>query len=78
MVYCNLKQTKNNSAIYFVGTTTDDITGEVEFYAASKNPSIIMQPTSNDLRLSMVCKLASKYRNKFLKGEFPDKISYEI
>ena len=77
MVYCNLKQIKNNSAVYFVGTSTDDITGEVEFFQKPKNPIIIKQPKSNDLYLSIVCNVAVKYRNIFLKGEFPEKVSYE-
>lgn len=77
MVYCNLKEIKNNSAIYFVGTSTDDITGEVEFFKKPKNPVIIKQSSSNDLYLSMVSNIAVKYRNIFSKGEFPEKVCYE-
>ena len=78
MVYCNLKEIKETSAIYYAGSNVSDISGEVEFFKEMKNPTIIKQPDSGKLYQSLVCKVAVKYKNKFLKGEFPEKVSYEI
>lgn len=78
MVYCNLKEQKDNYAIYYTGSKVSDISGEVKFYKEFKNPQIIKQPDSGILYQSMVNRLAVKYKIQFSNGEFPDKISYEI
>ena len=77
MIYCNLKEIKEDSAIYYAGRYTSDITGEVEFFKEFKNPVIIKQPKTEKLYLSLVCNVAVKYKAKFSKGEFPGKVSYE-
>lgn len=77
MVYCNLKQNNNDSAIYFFGMSTDDITGEVVFYANSIQPSILKQPTNGNATNITMNKLVVKYKEQFSKGIFPNKISYE-
>jgi len=77
MVYCTLKKKSSDSAVYYIGCSLEDINGEVEFFAKSINPRILQQPKENNVSSSMLTKLAVKYKDKFLKGEFPDKISYE-
>lgn len=78
MVYCNLKELKDNSAIYYAGSDVNDISGEVEFFKNFKNPHIIKQPDTGKLHQSLVCNVAVKYKNKFSNGEFPEKVCYEI
>jgi hypothetical protein len=77
MVYCNLIQAKNSSAIYSFGATTSDITGEVEFFSAPEKPKILKQPNIKSVPINALMKMAAKYADEFGKGSFPQKISYE-
>ena len=77
MVYCNLKQKGEKSAIYYYGATTDDITGEVEVYAAAVSPVIIKPPHEGGVTNSALIRLAIKYEERFMRGEFPEKIAYQ-
>lgn len=77
MVYCNLKQKSDNSAIYSFGMSTDDITGEVVFYTEFTQPSILKQPKKEKANNIIMNKLVVKYKEQFSKGIFPNKISYE-
>lgn len=77
MVYCNLKQKKNASAIYYFGASLNDMSGEVEFFSENKNPSIIKQPETKLVASSLITKLFIKYKTDFSKGIYPKKISYE-
>ena len=65
MIYCDLKQKKNTSAIYYFGSTINDISGEVEFYAEHKKPSIIKHPTQKPVAISLISKLYIKYKAEF-------------
>lgn len=77
MIYCNLKQKKNTSAIYYFGTSLNDMSGEVEFFSENKNPSIIKHPKTKLVASSLITKLFAKYKTDFSKGVYPQKISYE-
>lgn len=77
MVYCNLKEKKDNSAIYFFGATTEDVNGEVIFYTEPIQPQIIKQPSKQSVSIISLNKIVAKYKNQFIEGIFPNKISYE-
>lgn len=77
MIYCNLKNKTENSAVYSFGTTIEDITGEVEFYTDFTEPSILKQPSTGDVTVNMLNRLVIKYKSKFALGVFPDKLAYE-
>lgn len=78
MVYCNLVEKHQEYAIYSVGTDAGDITGEAKFFNKFVQPLVIRQPKTGFVSNATLSKVAIKYRNVFLNGEFPNKISYEI
>lgn len=83
MIYCNLSEIKYNtaenvfSAEYNFGTTVDNITGKVVFYADNTMPEIIEHPRLENVPMPHIMKLYTKYRKKFLAANFPERISYE-
>lgn len=77
MVYCNLKQKNDSSAVYLFGTSLNDITGEVEFSTALTTPQISKHPKTAETSATMLTKIAIKYKEKFSRGEFPEKLCYE-
>lgn len=77
MVYCDLIERKANSAIYAFGTQIGNVTGEAEFYAGYKTPSIIRQPDGENISLQKLMRVVGIHYRNFEKGVFPEKISYE-
>lgn len=77
MVYCNLKEKRSGSAIYLFGTTTADITGEVEFFVEYRKPNLLKQPAKASVSETVLFPLVAKYKKKFSNGIFPEKISHE-
>ena len=77
MIYCNLKQKKKGSATYSFGTTLEDITGEVEFYADFTQPTILKHPSTGEVTVNTLNRLVVKYKGLFAEDIFPDKIAYE-
>ncbi len=78
MVYCDLKAKTENQAVYYVGTSTEDISGEVVFYKDLREPVILKLPGKSLLRMAHVAKIYRKYKDEFSQGIFKDKLSYEI
>lgn len=78
LVYCEIKEKFDTYALYKVGSTIDDMSGEVIFYKESMIPNIIKQPNTNAVTETSVSRVRMKYKNSFDKGEFPEKMSVEI
>lgn len=78
MVYCKLKNKSEESAIYNIGTSVDDMTGEIVFYKDLREPEIIKQPEVERLRIPHIARIYGKYRDEFSKGNFKEKLAYEI
>ena len=78
MVYCNLIETRNDSAVYNIGASVKDMTGEVVFYKGLREPEIIKQPEKEPIRMLSLARIYGKYRDEFAKGNFKEKLAYEI
>ena len=79
MICCNLQEQKTDSAVYTVGASTNDMTGEITFYKdPSKPPMLEKQPDPYPLRRKYILLLYAKYASAFSEGSFPSRISYEI
>ncbi len=76
MIYCNLKDLNSDSAVYYFGTSTDNMTGEIEFFRNTE-PVIIKQPVNSNVPLTSINRIMVKYCNTFTKGIFPNKLSFE-
>ena len=77
MIYCNIKNKTEKSAIYLFGTDIEDITGEAEFYSTFTEPKILKQPKTSNVPAGWLSRLVVKYKESLVKGDFPEKMSYE-
>ena len=77
MIYCNLKEIKNNYAVYYFGIDLNNITGEVVFYSTLTEPRILKYPETGTVPRSWLSKIVVKYKNDLTKCNFPEKMSYE-
>jgi len=77
MVYCDLKEVKDGSAVYYFGTSTDNITGLVAFFKEYKKPELIKHPENMTVSETVLFPLVAKYKSKFSQEVFPPKICYE-
>ena len=77
MIYAILEQVYNDYAIYYFGLNINNITGKVKFYK-NIEPQIINMPENHNVSYSLIVKLFVKYKDEFLKENFPSKISLEI
>ena len=73
MIYCN----KIQGNAYCFGAQTDDITGVVRFFADGRAPEVERQPNRFEVPFSAIMKLQVKYKERFVHGDFPDKLSFE-
>lgn len=78
MVYCNLKENRKDSAVYNIGTTIGDLSGEVVFYASGREPELTQQAKKEPVRNKHIAKIYGKYYDDFAKGIFKEKIAYEV
>lgn len=78
MVYCKLKEKRKDSAVYDIGASVEDMTGQVVFYRDLREPEIIKQPEKESIRMQAIARVYGKYRAAFASGEFKEKLSYEI
>ena len=78
MVYCNLKEKRKDSAVYNIGTTVGDLSGEVVFYADMREPELLQQAKNEPVRTKHIAKIYGKYYGEFAKGVFKEKLAYEI
>ena len=78
MVYCKLIENNHDSAVYHIGTSIDDLTGKVVFYRDSRDPNLLKQADEDPVRTLHLARIISKYGQAFAKGEFAEKLSYEI
>lgn len=78
MVYCKLKEQKSDSAIYNIGTDVNDLSGEVIFFKDLREPEILKQDKEEPIRVGHLARIYGKYREDFAKGNFKEKLAYEI
>ena len=78
MVYCRLKEIINDKALYDCGKTTSNMTGIIEVYKDGRSPKVIKEPDGEHLRYTYVYAAYKKKQDAISRGEFPDKLSYEI
>ena len=78
MVYCQMKENKGDSAIYMIGTTVEDMTGEVVFYKGQREPELLKQANEDPVRPRHLARIYGKYIRDFAKGNFKEKLAYEI
>lgn len=77
MIYCKIKEKKDNSAIYLFGNDIEDITGEAEFFSTFTEPKIIKQPKTGSVPAGLLAKVVIKYKAKLTEGNFPEKMAFE-
>lgn len=78
MIYCKLRKKQKDSALYDIGATVNDITGQALFYSDGKNPQVIKQPEKYAVRDAALVRVAVKYKKKLADEKFPEKMSVEI
>ena len=78
LVYCKIKERKENFAVYSIGTSIDDITGEVVFYKGYQEPMLVKQAEKFEIKDIHIAKILQKHMCEFKKGIFKDKLSFEI
>lgn len=78
MVYCKLKETRTDSAIYNIGRDVNDISGEVIFYKGLREPELLKQAKEEPIRTVHLAKIYGKYREDFANGDFKEKLAFEI
>lgn len=78
MIYCDLIEKRENSAIYAFGKSVFNITGEVEYFCKIQPPRVIRKPKGEVVPMSYHGGIICKYKAQFAKGEFPAKVSHEI
>lgn len=76
MIYCDLLRKNGNSAVYKFGGTTDDMTGEIEFFR-DREPVVIKEPSERKVAKMWIGKLFIKYRKDIKNGVFKEKMAYE-
>ena len=76
MIYCELLQKKESSAVYRFGGLITDMTGEIEFYC-NEEPAVIMEPSIYHVPKMWIYKLYWKYKNDLSNGTFKEKMAYE-
>lgn len=78
MVYCKLKEKKDTFAVYNIGTTVEDMTGEIAFYKDAREPEVLKQAEEYPVRTMHIARIYSKYMQDFANGIFKEKLAYEI
>ena len=78
MVYCKIKERKDDFAVYNIGTRVDDMTGEITFYKGHQEPLLGKQAEKAPIRDIHIVKILRKYMRDFEKGIFNDKLAFEI
>lgn len=78
MVYCKIKERKNDSAVYNIGTRVDDLSGEITFYKGFKEPLLNKQAEKHPVHNVHIARLLNKYMEDFEEGKFADKLAIEI
>lgn len=78
MVYCELIKKGDNSAVYSIGRTADDMTGKIVFYKEMRKPVVIKQPEKRKLYDSIVDRLYVRYSTQMMEGVFDNNLSIEI
>lgn len=76
MIYCELLQRKDGSAVYRFGGLVTDMTGEIEFFCNGE-PVVIKEPSSYRVAKMWIYKLYRKYKDDLTNGIFKKKMSYE-
>lgn len=78
MVYCRLLSVDNDIAKYSIGSVISDITGVLEIDANNRTYSIEKEPENRPLYMRHVESMISRAREEIFKGDFPEKLTYEI
>ena len=78
MVYCKIKERHEDSAIYNIGTTVNDMSGEITFFKSGKDPVLNKQAEKRQVGERHIVKLYIKYADEFAKGIFKEKLAIEI
>lgn len=76
MIYCELMQIEDGSAIYRFGGLVTDMTGEIEFYR-NREPVVVKEPSSYRVSKMWIDKLCWKYRDDLANGIYKEKMAYE-
>ena len=70
---------KNNLfAIYYIGTSIRDLSGEVIFYKDLREPMLLKQASKESVTSRHIARIYGKYRVEFENGIFKEKLAYEI
>ena len=77
MVYCKLKSIENGRALYDYGADVNDMTGIIEVLQDGTPPKILRKPNNGSVRLAHIFAAYNKKKDKILRGDFPDKLSFE-
>ena len=78
MVYCNLLSAEGSKLIYAIGGSTDDITGKLVINLEDRSYDIIKEPERTKVYARHISSMVGRAWNRFEKGIYPERLSYEI
>ena len=78
MVYCNLIKKQKDEVVYAIGGTTKDITGELVINYKDKTYTLTKPPENSKVYDRHISSMVFRAMSRLVKGEFPQKLSYEI
>ncbi len=78
MVYCSLLEVKDKVIKYAIGGYATDITGVLVVDMRDRSYYVEKEPDESKVYPRLIGTMIRKYISEFEKGNYPDKMSYEI
>ena len=78
MVFCYLLSVKDNIALYALGGIPDDLTGRLMIDSGNGSFLILKAPENSTVYDTHIRSMLSKYRTSIEKGDFKQKMAYQI
>lgn len=78
MIYCKIKERYDDHAVYNVGATLTDMTGQLTFFRDERLPVLDKQADEVPVLDAYIARLYRKYAHQIHAGVFADKMAYEI
>lgn len=78
MIYFKKVETTDKGVIYRFGNDISNITGLIMLKPNSLQYDIISYPNNETISDRIIAKLLIKYKENLLKGEYKDKMAYQV
>ncbi len=78
MVYCSFLKVQNKIIRYSLGGYSDDLTGVLVVDMNNKSFYVEKEPEASKVYPRLIGSMLRKYLPELEKGEYPERMSYEI